>query len=479
MIEIRIADADKAANTALLLTNKNSANYSVFGFDENEQAVIKRLTEAKKPVISFYKQAHNRYIQFADAEKAGYLQLEDARKAGAVLAGELRSFKAEEIYLQTDSSDTQILLAYAEGLALGYYTFEKYKKEPKEAYLKTIYLSGENISTEDVTGLQAVINGTYLARDLVNAPFSHLNAEQLAEAAQETGKALGIKTEIFNLSKIQSLKMGGLLAVNAGSIDPPTFTIMEWKPKGAANKQPIILVGKGVVYDTGGLTIKPTPGSMDAMKCDMAGGAAVIGAIYAIAAAKLPVYVIGLIPATDNRPGERAVAPGDVITMFDGTTVEVLNSDAEGRLILADALSYAKKYKPMLAMDLATLTGAAARAIGHQGIVYMGTANEEVKKSLEESGRQTYERLVEFPLWDEYGEMIKSDIADLKNVAAGQSSGAITAGKFLQHFTDYPWLHLDIAGPAFVSGQEAYRSKNATGVGVRLLFNFLKNFAAK
>lgn len=478
MIELRIAESADYTHKALLLTDKETA-WENLGFDKNEQAVIEKLREAKKPLVSFYKEKHNHYIQFLDTKEAGYLQLEGARKAGAALVSELRSFKLNEIYLQTNSSDQNILLAYAEGLALGYYNFEKYKKEPKEEYLKTIYLSGNNIDKTVVAEMQAIINGTYIARDLVNAPFSHLNAEDLAAAAKEIGKQAGFKTEILNQAKLQTLKMGGLLSVNAGSIDPATFSIMEWKPKNAVNKQPIVLVGKGVVYDTGGLTIKPTPGSMDSMKCDMAGGAAVIGALYAIAASKLPVYVVGLVPATDNRPGERATAPGDVITMYDGTTVEVLNADAEGRLLLGDALAYAKKYKPMLAIDLATLTGAAARAIGHQGIVYMGTANDDIKTSMEESGRQVYERLVEFPLWDEYGDMIKSDIADLKNVAAGTSSGAITAGKFLEHFTDYPWLHLDIAGPAFVTGQEAYRSKNATGVGVRLLFHYLKSFSAQ
>jgi leucyl aminopeptidase len=272
--------------------------------------------------------------------------------------------------------------------------------------------------------------------------------------------------------------MGGLLAVNAGSIDPPSFSIMEWKPKNAKNKQPVILVGKGVVYDTGGLTIKPTPGGMDTMKSDMAGAAAVIGAMYAAAKNKLPVHVIGLVPATDNRPGERAMAPGDILTMYDGTTVEMLNADAEGRLILADALAYAKKYKPQMVLDLATLTGAAARALGHLGIVYMGTADKKQKTALENSGLSTYERLVEFPFWDEYAEMLKSDIADLKNVSGGNAAGAITAGKFLEHFTDYPWLHLDIAGPAFLSSGDSYRSKGATGVGVRLLYNYLKTLAA-
>ena len=479
MIDLRIADSASYANRALLITEKNSIDHNKFGYNKDENALIEKLRAAKKPIISFYHENHTRYVQFTDAsEKEMFQQLEAARRAGAALVNEIRSLKLSDIYLETDSSNTDLLLAYAEGLALGYYNFEAYKKDKKEDTLKTIYLAHISIDEKMLGQLQAVINGTVLARDLVNMPFSHLNAEQLAEAVQKAGKEAGFKTEVLNQSKIETLKMGGLLAVNQGSIDPATFSILEYKPKGAVNKQPIVLVGKGVVYDTGGLTIKPTPGSMDAMKCDMAGGAAVIGTMHAIATSKLPVYVVGLIPATDNRPGERAVAPGDVITMYDGTTVEVLNADAEGRLILADALSYAKKYKPMLAIDLATLTGAAARAIGHQGTVYMGTASEEIKNNLEESGKQTYERLVEFPLWDEYGDMIKSDIADLKNVAAGTSSGAITAGKFLQHFTDYPWIHLDIAGPAFVSAQEAYRSKNGTGVGVRLLYHYIKNFCS-
>ena len=267
--------------------------------------------------------------------------------------------------------------------------------------------------------------------------------------------------------------MGGLLAVNQGSIDPPTFSIMNWKPKGATNKKPIVIIGKGIVYDTGGLSLKPTPNSMDLMKSDMGGSAAVVGAIIAIAKAKLNIHVIGLVPATDNRPSGNAYAPGDVITMHDGTSVEVLNTDAEGRLILADALSYAKKYDPELVIDLATLTGAAARAIGKQGIVAMGN-DENTMAALKVSGDEVHERLAEFPFWDEYAEDLKSNIADLKNLG-GPEAGAITAGKFLEHFTNYPYTHLDIAGPAFMLSPFNYRGIGGTGVGVRLLFNFLKN----
>ena len=246
---------------------------------------------------------------------------------------------------------------------------------------------------------------------------------------------------------------------------------MEHKPDGATNSKPIVLVGKGVVYDTGGLSLKPS-NFMDTMKSDMGGAAAVLGAMSAIAEAQLPLHIIGLVPATDNRPGGNAVTPGDVITISDGTTVEVLNTDAEGRLILADALVYAKRYNPELVIDLATLTGAAARAIGRYAIVGMGNAPSTEMSALQESGHLTRERVVEFPFWDEYKDLLKSPIADLKNIG-GAEGGAITAGKFLEHFTDYPYIHLDIAGPAFLSKRVGYQVEGGTGIGVRLLFDFL------
>jgi leucyl aminopeptidase len=309
---------------------------------------------------------------------------------------------------------------------------------------------------------------------LVNEPLSTLNAEKLALDFEVMANEAGIKIEVLNKQKIEALKMGGLLAVNFGSIDPPTFSILEYKPEGAVNVKPIVFVGKGVVYDTGGLSLKPTS-SMDTMKCDMSGGAAVASAIYAIALAKLPVYVVALVPATDNRPDGNAYVPGDIITMMDGTTVEVLNTDAEGRLILADALTYAKKYNPLLVIDLATLTGAAQAAIGDIGIAGMHNKAEEYFPQLVKSSFNVCERIAEFPFWDDYEELLKSEIADLKNIG-GKFAGAITAGKFLQHFTDYPWIHLDIAGPAFLDKRDSYRTVGGTGVGVRLLFDFVKGF---
>lgn len=288
-------------------------------------------------------------------------------------------------------------------------------------------------------------------------------------------KEAGATVEVLNKQNITALKMGGLLGVNKGSHEPPTFTVMEWKPSDAVNKKPFVFVGKGVVYDTGGMNLKPGD-SMLNMKDDMSGAAAVAAVVSAVAKAKLPVYVVGLMPATDNRPGEQALVSGDIITMHNGMTVEVLNTDAEGRLILADALSYAKKYDPELVIDLATLTGAAVRAIGKFGAVAMQSNAAGQLEKLKLSGFEVYERLAEFPMWDEYGEQIKSDLADLKNLGPAEA-GMITAGKFLEKFTSYPYIHLDIAGPAFIEKRDAYRGQGGTGFGVRLLFDFLNTFA--
>jgi leucyl aminopeptidase len=403
---------------------------------------------------------------------------EKIRKQGHELAKLLKAEKIEAVELTAVGSQSAELLALAEGLLLSSYEFNKYKSEQKSPALTSVALHGQGLTAANISELEAMVKGVFTARSLVNEPVIYLTATQLSEEIEALGKEAGFSVDVFSKNKIESLKMGGLLAVNAGSVDPPTFTVMEYNPENAANSQPVILVGKGVVYDTGGLSLKPTPGSMDAMKCDMAGAAAVVGAIYAIAKNKLPVHVIGLIPATDNRPGGNAITPGDVITMHSGKTVEILNTDAEGRLILADALCYAQKFNPALVIDLATLTGSAARAIGKEGIVYMGTADEQVKNNIEASGYTVHERLVEFPLWDEYESQIKSDIADIKNLG-GPDAGAITAGMFLKHFTNYPWLHLDIAGPAFLASEDSYRGKNGTGTGVRLLYNYLKSYIAQ
>lgn len=415
-------------------------------------------------------------VILVDDKKNHYTSLESIRKHGATISDSLNSEKRTGVSIINELSNADYSLALAEGIALANYQFIKHKPSAKKTAntLAAINVVDVKVTIQHVSNLSIAIDATLKARDLVNEPVNVLNATDLANAFKAMGKTAGFKVEVLNKSKIKQLKMGGLLAVNAGSVDEPTFSIMEYKPKNAKNKKPYVLVGKGVVYDTGGLSLKPTPNSMDLMKCDMAGAAAVGCTMYAIAKAKLNVHVIALVPATDNRPGFNAFAPGDIITMMDGSTVEMLNSDAEGRMILADALHYAKRYKPEMAIELSTLTGAAAAAIGQYGIVSMGTATDEQKTNLTVSGLRMHERLAEFPFWDEYDELIKSDIADQKNLG-GPYGGAITAGKFLVKYTDYPYMHFDIAGPAFVTAKDSYRGKGGTGYGVRLLFDFFSN----
>jgi leucyl aminopeptidase len=393
---------------------------------------------------------------------------EDFRVLGSKIQG-LVSDSIEEISLV---GKEKYVLSVAEGIALANYQFNRFFTKAKSNKLQTIFVQ-EEINDDKMLELNNTIKSVYWTRDVVNTPVSHLNASQLAEEIVGLGNEAGFSVQVLEKTQIESLKMGGLLAVNKGSIDPPTFTIAEYKPKKVKNKKPIVLVGKGVVYDTGGLSLKPTPGSMDTMKSDMAGAAAVAGAIYLAALQKLPLHIIALIPATDNRPGENAYAPGDVITMFDGTTVEVLNTDAEGRMILADALAYSGKYNPEIVIDAATLTGAAVRAVGTEASIIMGNAKDSYFESLEKAGFETHERVVRFPFWDDYKEHMKSKIADLKNIGSA-NAGMISAGKFLEHFCKSPYIHMDVAGPTWLDSKENYRGVGGTGAGVRLLYEFFK-----
>lgn len=384
--------------------------------------------------------------------------------------------KLEELEMVFDSGVSVLQKFTAvEAAILSNYQFLFLKSNPEKHAnsLKAMCIEKGSLSDAKVNEIRNICEAVYHSRDLVNWPQRNQTATDLADSFRELSEQSGFSINVLSEAQIESMKMGGLLAVNQGSTEPPTFSIMEWKPKKVKNSKPIVLVGKGIVYDTGGLSIKAMPG-MAIMKCDMHGAATVGGLMYAIAKNKLPLHVIALVPSTDNWVGKDAYAPGDVIKMFDGSTVEILNTDAEGRLILADALHYAKKYKPELVLDFATLTGAAVRAIGTYGTVMMGTAKPEVLSSIKEAGDATYERVVEFPLWPEYRKELNSDIADLTNLGKSEG-GAQSAGSFLKHFTKYPWVHLDIAGPSWQDKKDQYRSQGGTGVGVRLIYHFLKS----
>jgi len=364
----------------------------------------------------------------------------------------------------------------AQGIALRDYRFEAYKE--KQTPFTVAKIDVETDSNDHIKELEGLTESIYYARDLVNEPANILTAKELARRMVSAGKKAGFDVEVLGKSKIKSLKMGGLLSVNQGSTKEPTFSILEYKPASPVNERPVVLVGKGIVYDTGGLSLKPTANSMDIMKCDMGGAAAVAGSILATALNGLNLHVIGLVPATDNQPGPDAYAPGDVITMYDGTKVEVMNTDAEGRLVMADALSYAKQFNPMLVIDLATLTGSSMRAIGNYAAATMGTADKDLKSKLISAGFDSHERLVEFPLWDDYAEDLKSDIADTRNLGPTPMADVIIAGKFLERFTDYPWMHIDLAGPAFLPASRSYLPKGGTGFGVHLLYEFFKKLSS-
>ena len=411
------------------------------------------------------------------------------RCAAAVVAAEARRLKAEtgaftvpEIGIDTDT----IGQAFVEGFVLASYRFTRYKTaEAGQTFKGTerIVLHAERADRIGRRGAERgrmVAEAVVTARDLVNRSPNEKTATQFAREIERLGKKHGFEVSVWDKKVIEEEKMGGLLAVNLGSTEPPTFTILEYMPENPVNERPIVLVGKGVTFDTGGLSLKPTPDAMDHMKADMSGAAAVVGTFEAVARLGLPVYLVGLIPATDNRPGENAYVPGDVIRMHNGTTVEVLNTDAEGRLILADALSYAKTYNPELVIDVATLTGAQVIALGSEVGAVMTNARGDMEGRLsafERAGERSGDLVARLPMHAHYARQLESSVADMKNIG-GREAGAITAGKFLEAFTDYPWVHVDIAGPAFLHKAKPYRPEGGTGFGVRLLVEFLREYSA-
>lgn len=466
---------DTSEKMTVFFTSKNSDH--ILHLPQEQQKYTQTKIDNKEHIIPLLQEEGMTYLILINEDLKS---LEDYRCLGSKLFKAVEVEKMSQVNIHGACAQVPALLAFAEGFALESYQFLKYfKEETKKEKAHSIEQLGiyhPEIQAEEVDRLKHIIKAVFWARDLVNEPVNHLNAIQFAEEVSNKGKEAGFQVDIMNKAKITSLNMGGLLAVNKGSQDPPTFTICEWKPANAVNTKPYVLVGKGVMYDTGGLSLKPTSNCMDLMKSDMGGAATVAATLYALALNDSPVWVIALLPATDNRPGGNACTPGDIINMYNGLSVEVLNTDAEGRLILADALSFGDQYDPELICTVATLTGSAEMAIGSKASVFMGNASEETFTQLQAAATHTHERLVQFPFWKEYGESLKSDVADLKNLGE-RAGGAISAGKFLEHFTQKPFIHFDIAGTAFLSSPEAYKPKGGTGVGIRLLTTFFDDMA--
>lgn len=476
IMELKIAQKPSKKHQ-LYIVDKAESLQQITELSTHERLFATNAFKNDQTIISINQYNRYLFIYILKNKSTDSQTAESCRKTGAELQTTCNKLQLDEVTITNLSALPNAAILVAEGMVLANYQFLKYRTDNKKFTnsLQRIFFTKQSATVKEVQQLSIITEAIYKARTLVNEPLNFLSAVQLSKEITSIGKEAGFKVTVLQKAQIEKEKMGGILAVNRGSIQPPTFTVMEYVPRKAINKKPIVLVGKGVVYDTGGLSLKPTPNSMDRMKSDMSGAALVSGAMYAIAKMQLPLHVVALVPATDNRPGENAYVPGDVITMYSGTTVEVLNTDAEGRLLLGDALHWAKRYNPELVVDFATLTGAAAVAVGEHGIVCMGTATDTVKQALSESGFRQYERLVEYPLWDEYGDMIKSDIADIKNVG-GPYGGAITAGKFLQHFTDYPWMHFDIAGVSFATSRRGYMPVGGTAYGMRMLLDFLMHY---
>jgi leucyl aminopeptidase len=358
------------------------------------------------------------------------------------------------------------------------YRFEQMKSAPAKnaSALRRIVLavtkSDEKRAARGLAQGLALAHGISLARDLGNLPGNICTPAYLAEQARKLAKHYRMKVQVLEQADMEKLGMNTLLSVAAGSSQPPKLIVLEYRT-GAKNQKPVVLVGKGVTFDTGGISLKPAP-EMDEMKYDMSGAGSVLGTLKAVAEMKLPVNVVGIIPATENMPGGRATKPGDIVTSMSGQTVEILNTDAEGRLILCDALTYAERFDPSAVIDIATLTGACVIALGH--VVSGLFANDDpLAREVLTAGDHAGDGAWHLPLHDEYQDQLRSNFADFANIG-GRPAGAVTAACFLSRFTkQYKWAHLDVAGTAWKSGKE----KGSTGRPVPLLTQFLVNRAAK
>ncbi len=366
----------------------------------------------------------------------------------------------------------------AEGLLMAGYSFDRYREQKHEKPLPLAAASLMIGSSRDKAVAEAAVaeaavicRGVCCARDLVNQPGNDKSPLFLAETAQQIAKEQGLRCTLLPRSELEKQGFGALLGVAQGSERDPYLIVLEYHG-GTAEERPVALVGKGVVFDAGGISLKPAD-KMDEMKMDMAGGAAVLGAVQAVAELKLPVNLVAVVPAVENLPSGTAYRPGDILTSLSGKTIEVLNTDAEGRLILADALTWVGKYKPRVVIDLATLTGACVIALGQHASAVLGN-HEGLIRELIKAGERCGERLWQLPLWEEYGAQIKGDFGDIKNTG-GRPAGAITAAAFLKQFTgDYTWAHLDIAGTAWADKNSPGSPKGGTGVGVRVLIEYLR-----
>ena len=490
-----LADTKSEAIILTLFEDSKKLTGETLAIDKKSGGLISELMasrdfEAKPSQISvIYTRGTllSKRIALVGLGKQSEFNLEKLRAAFARISGHLRNMNIKEAATSINlnlipGKKDQTAQAAAEGAMLGLYQYTPYKtvdrEDLKDMEKLNIIADGKDFSLIEsaVKKARIIAGAVYFARDLISAPANEMTPSIMAQKAREIAARKNVSCKVLDKKKMKEIGMNALLGVASGSCEEPKFIILEYAG-GRKNAAPIVLVGKGLTFDSGGISIKPAD-KMDEMKTDMSGGAAVMGAIMAAADLQLPLNITGLVPATENMPGGSALKPGDILKSYSGKTIEVLNTDAEGRLILADALAYASVYKPEAVIDLATLTGACIVALGDDVIGMLGT-DDKLKKEIDKAAQNTGELVWELPLWESYHELIKSDIADYKN-SGGRAAGTITAAAFLSKFAgDYPWVHLDIAGPAWTGKDKAYVPKGASGVGVRLLVEFLRNRVRK
>lgn len=396
-----------------------------------------------------------------------------AQKANELKLKEFSIISPPDSIIEPISASSQIV----EGCKMSLYKFEKYKSKKETLTTDlTIFVSKSDKILKSVKESEIISDGVIFAKSISNLPPNECTPSTLASFAKTISKENKMKCMVFSKNELKQKGFGGITAVGQGSKNEPKMIVLEYN--GKKNERPIVLVGKAVTFDTGGISIKPGE-KMDEMKFDKCGGCTVLGIMKTVSKLKLPVNVVGIIPSVENMPGGESYRPGDIIKLYNGKTAEILNTDAEGRLILADALAFGEKqYSPKAIIDFATLTGACIIALG-TNVAAIVSNNEKLKKEISESSRRTTEEVWELPLNDDYMDMIKSDVADMKNVGIGRAAGTITAAAFLKNAVkETPWLHVDIAGVAWTqvgTKSKPYNPKGATGFGVRLILDYLQH----
>ncbi|MDP1945993.1 MAG: leucyl aminopeptidase [Nitrospirota bacterium] len=492
-VTVQVGKAETAATEVLVLTHCDGEGLGAQDAALLDRALggsLRKLLQSKEfegkanEVLLYHTQGSvpAKRLILVGLGKKNDLTLETIRQAMGTAAKRARQAKVGSftVVLPTITpagmSSVEVAQAMVEGAILGSYQFSVYRTAAAEHAVEGMKILVPQKSqlkqvTEGIRRGVATAEATVFVRDLCNHPSNVLTPTKVAEEAKAIAKAEKISIKILEQKEMERLGMGALLGVARGSQEPPKFIILEYNGAKKKDERPVVLVGKTITFDTGGISLKPAE-NMEHMKADMTGGAEVLASIRAAARLKLPLRLISILPVAENMPGGRAMKPGDVVTTLSGKTVEVQNTDAEGRLILADGLAYAMRYKPAALIDIATLTGACVVALGQFAIGMFGT-DQALKEQVRKSGQKAGERVWEMPLWEEYFEQLKSDVADMRNIG-GRGGGMITAALFLSKFVgDCPWVHLDIASTDWSERERAYVPKGPTAIGTRLLLQYL------